>query len=281
MRANRILNNIKVLVCSSLFFFSASLVFASESGVLKVFWNASPASLGRSGASSQRLLRSWTLDALSNLAPVSTREKDPESGQYVQWKGVLISKWIEKELVELPLDQRSQVDLLILKNKKGQQAIIPRYVIKSVPLLLAWEKDHKKIDGEKEPLTVVVPWSTNSKVTQGNLPWGAYEISGVHEIQLTSYLAQYSPLLLKRRTDPAAIRGEKMAVENCLSCHGNGRARGFREFSSSMTDLPQLVSQGHSQGEGPQLSGRDLRAFISYLMEYRSENSSKADASQN
>lgn len=266
MKIHKMINNIKVLFFIVAIVVSFTGVQAAEKVVLKVVWNAS---------SADRLLKTRTLEDLSGMSMVSSRERDPASGQMVEWKGVLISKWIEKELAELPLDQRSQVDLLILKNTQGQQAIIPRYVVKSYPLMLAWEKDQKKLLESNEAFTVVVPWSSGSKITQTHYPWTAYQISGVREIQLSSYQSRFSSLLLKRRTDPAAVRGEKMVVENCLSCHGNGRARGFHDYAAKLSELPQQVSSAHARSEGPELKGRDLRAFMSYLAEYRTEKSTE------
>jgi len=215
MNLHKMSNNINILVgflIVSVFALPAqSIEKPVLKGVLNTF-STSPQSI--------RSLRAWTLEDLSSLSPISSHEKDPLSGHFSQWKGVLISKWIEKELSELPLEQRSEVDLLILKNQKGEQAILPRHVVKAFPVMLAWEKDRKIFSDKDQGFTVVLPWSSNSqKMMRGNLNWSAYQISGVSEVQLTSYQARFSNLFLKRRTDPAAVRGEKMVVENCVSCH--------------------------------------------------------------
>lgn len=275
MKSYRISKNITVLVWIFFVSLSAQSAQSAEKSVLKGVWNTLSTS---SSSQSSRSLRAWTLEDLFSLAPISSHEKDPVSGQLAQWKGVLISKWIEKELSELPLEQRSEVDLLILKNQRGEQAILPRHVVKAFPVMLAWEKDRKTFSDKDQGFTVVLPWSSNSqKMMRGNLPWSAYQISGVSEVQLTSYQARFSNLLLKRRTDPAAVRGEKMVVENCVSCHASGRAPSLTELSPNASNLPQQVTQGHARGGGPKLNGRDLRAFISYLVQYQSENQSAAN----
>jgi cytochrome c553 len=235
--------------------FAVGSVEASEAVVLKAAWRAS---------SAVHPLKSWTLQEWSQLKMASSSEKDPESGQLLHWKGVLISKWIEKELSELPLDQRSQVDLLVFKNEKGEQAIIPRYLLNKYPVMLGFERG-KETSAGKSPLTVVIPWTSKPKIHEENLPLAAYQISGVSEVDFSSYEARFNSLMLKRRTDPAAIRGEKMVVQNCVGCHGNGRAR-------SVPELPLNATFGHPNGNGaPKLNARDVRALVSYMTAYQNE----------
>jgi mono/diheme cytochrome c family protein len=248
--------------------FAVGSAWASEPVVLKAAWQTSGA---------VHSLKSWTLKEFSQLKTSSTAEKDPTSGQLVRWKGVLVSKWIEKELADLPLDQRSQVDLLIFKNNKGQQAIIPRYLLNKYPVLLGFErngknpnnnsaKDYQPGAQDGATLTVVIPWTSRPKIHEENLPLEAYQISGVTEVAFSNFETRFNSLLLKRRTDPAAIRGEKMIVQNCVGCHGNGRAR-------SVPDLSLGAAFGHPEVNGvPKLNTRDLRALVSYMTAYQSEN---------
>lgn len=215
-------------------------------------------------------LKSWLPAELLQINSRLVEEKNHE-GRSIRWKGILFSKWIEQALEALPLASRAQVDLLILKTASGAQAIIPRYVITRFPILLATPALNKVDPTQHRPFSVVVPGNLVSKLLDQGLPVGTFSVQDITEIQLTSYRAKFSSLFLKRRTDPAAIRGEKMFVQNCVSCHSAGRGL-------SLDGHPRnLASSGHPKASGiTQLSDRDVRALISYLQAYRSENPSAA-----
>lgn len=239
----------------------SSSLLANDSFSLKTLWTAAATPLS---------LKAWTIGELSKLSVRSTEEREPETGKLEKWKGVVISKFIEKALADLPLDQRAQVDLVIFKNSQGVESVIPRSLVTKYPLLLAFEKNHKPLGAEE--LTVVVPWTSMPRIASENLPLRAFYLSGVTQIELGSYREHFQTMLLKRRTDPAAIRGEKMYVQNCISCHGAGRAPSITEIS--VGGSRSLASTGHPTNVSgfPKLTPRDLRGLVSYLDAYRAEH---------
>jgi hypothetical protein len=188
----------------------------------------------------------------------------------------VISKFVEQALQELPLEQRASVDLLVLRNAAGKEALIPRSLVTHYPLLLAYQKDGKPLEGAEGPFAVVVPVATSPKIIREGLPLSAYALSGVTEIEFASYQSRYSGLFLKRRTDPAAIRGEKMYVQTCIGCHGAGRARSLSDVTVSATAQVRTVASAlHPPATGaPRLTERDLRALVSYLEAFRAESQS-------
>jgi len=177
-------------------------------------------------------LKSWPLGAISKLKSQSVGEEN-SSGKPARWRGVPLSLWIDQALAEVPLEKRAKVDLVVLTGASGKLAIIPRYVIKKYPILLVYEKDKAPLSAEEGPLASIVPRSVRKQMVAEGLPQNTFGLQGISQVELTSYGARFSNLLLKRRTDPAAIRGEKMFVQTCIACHASGRARPVHEIASN------------------------------------------------
>lgn len=216
-------------------------------------------------------LKTWSLEEIAQLKPTTSSEKD-STGRVAQWKGTLLSKWVEKTLETVPLAERAAVDLLLIKNSSGVSALVPRYLVTKYPFLLAYQKDQQPVNGGDGPLAIVVPVKTKPAILSERVPLNTYAVTAVSTIELTSYQARFHNLILKRRTDPAAIRGEKLFVQNCIACHATGRAKPVGVLSKEGT-ARSLASGGHPQGEGvPELREKDTRALVSYLNAYRLEN---------
>ena len=218
------------------------------------------AELSRAGTRQE--LKNWSLAELRTLRQISCQEKDPQSLKICSWKGVSLSALVDGALKDLSAEERAHVDLVILRNEKGDQALIPRAFVVKYSILLATERDKKNL-GTLGPLYSVAPWTSNSKIKQEGMFLEALFISNVDHIELTNYKERYSGLYLKRRTDPAAMKGEKLFVQNCLGCHATGTSPSGRA----------LASTGHPAVKGlPQLEAKDIRPLASYLDAYRLEN---------
>ena len=216
-------------------------------------------------------LKSWALTDLTHLKKISVREKDPVTGAMSNWQGALLSDVVDTAMSSLPPDSRAQIDLIILKNDTASQAMIPRAFITKYPVILALSRDQKEL-GSLGPVYSVVPWTSRPKSQQEGLPLESYFLSGVKTVELTNYRDHYGPLFLKRRTDPAAMRGEKLFVQNCAVCHAPAE-----NFIKSR--LP--ASDAHPALKGaPRLSDRDRRSLTSYFEAYRAENGLNKDTHQ-
>ena len=216
-------------------------------------------------------LQKWTSDDISQLKRTVSREKDLQSGKMVKWEGVLLSQLIEKTLEKLPLENRAQVDLVILKGKQGESASIPRAFVTKYPLMLAyrWEESNEL---KSSSFHTVVPWSTKPKVLNEELPLESYFLSDVTKIELTNYREKYGPLFLKRRTDPSAMRGEKLFVQNCVCCHSVGRAPAMNRIVEENL-AKKFATQGHpTMAVSLRLSEKDRQSILRYLDNYRLEN---------
>lgn len=141
----------------------------------------------------------------------------PGAGARTAWKGVVLSSWIERLLARIPLTERSQIDLLILKNAQGQERFLPRWVVTRYPVLVATQKAGKPVAPG-----VVLPWTSRPKLLQEELPLEALQLADVTEIKLASWRGRLGSALLARRTDPVALRGEKLHAKNCVVCHSGG-----------------------------------------------------------
>ena len=220
-------------------------------------------------------LKQWTLGELAQLKKSQTREKDPLTGRVLQWEGVVLSQLVDSALEKLPLESRAQVDLVILKGDDGDQAIIPRSFINKYPFLLAyrWSSGAHLSSSPMGPLFSVVPWTSKPSVFNEDLPIEKYFVKSLSKVELASYRELYGPLYLKRRTDPFAMRGEKLYVQNCVSCHHE--ASGSSPHGLLTDEKTQkFMHEGHPSllTTPVRLTDRDRRSVLRYFEAYRSEN---------
>lgn len=243
-------------------------------------------------AGTRQILNQWSLTEFSHLKKVTTREKDLESGKMTKWDGALLLTLVEKALEKLPVENRAQVDLVILKGKGGHSASIPRALLSKYPLMVAYQADGQNLDAKKGPLYSIVPWTSKPKIKNEELPLESFSIPQMMEIELANYREKYSSLFLKRRTDPSAMRGEKLFVQNCVGCHSMGRgpamARIVEEsFSKKFIIQGHPVLGGASLGQSSggasaeasekqsadlRFNERDRKSIIRYLDAHRTEN---------
>ena len=220
-----------------------------------------------------RTLRSWNQGDLKALKPQARSEKDPRSGQSVLWKGVLLQEIVDKSMEALPLEMRAQVDLLVLTGRGGAQTVMPRSVVVKYPVLIAWEKGAQPMD----QVQTVAPWTTRPRILQEGLPVESYFVPELERVELTNFRERYQGLFLRRRTDPVAMRGEKLFVQNCVGCHASQLGSGLTISALTQeTRARTLASQGHPPVRGgvPRLNPADRRYLVSYLAAYRGESQS-------
>jgi len=171
-----------------------------------------------------------------------------------------MSSLLDSVLESLPNESRAQIDLIVLKNRAGQSAFIPRAMISKYPLMLAFQGD---LLSDLSKIHSVVPWNSKPKILREDLPIESFYMSDITQFELTNYHDRFSSFFLKRRTNPSAIRGEKLFIQNCVSCHRVERS------------LPQLTKAalGHPTGTASfKLTERDRRSIICYLEAHRLEN---------
>ncbi len=199
-------------------------------------------------AGQAQVLKTWNGDEIRAFKQTASRERDPGSGELTQWRGVLLSSLLESALSTLSTENKAQIDLVILKNESGLQALIPRALTVKYPVLIAFKKDLSSLDS-------VIPWTSRSKVMQENLPLESYFLKHLTQVEFTNYKELYSEYFLKKRTDPAAIRGEKIFIQSCMACH----------YGSQNKAAVQVFLKAHPKVKGlPKMTEKDLRSLESY-----------------
>ncbi len=218
------------------------------------------------GGGASQVLRDWSFPELFRLKRAASSERDPETGKLVRYEGVLLSQVVEKALEGVTPDQRAQVDLLVLTDRLGHRALIPRSLVTKYPVLVAR-------NGER--LLGVMPWTSRPQILKEEVPVGAYFVSELTALELTSYREKYSPWFLKKRSDPGAVRGEKIFVQNCMSCHSVGNGPGPEQVVSKSSPGFQHPAIVAKTGLGT-LGERERRALASYFDARQLEIQSRA-----
>lgn len=242
-------STIKILAVSPGFLIGSLFVLgvtsARAEAVLNTLWKATLP---------EHPLKAWSVAEIQALKNDSSREADPANGNVKTWKGPLMSLVVEKTIEALPGDQKAQVDLIVLKTATGEQIRIPRWLVTKYPVLLVPKDDSFRL---------VLPWTSKPKIKEEGLPLTRYQLSNITQVVLASYQQEFGSLYLKKRTDPLALRGEKLLVQNCTTCHQMGIENQARKVTTS----------GHPVAkEAPKLENRDLRALTFYLDQLKIEN---------
>ncbi len=223
-----------------------------------------------------RLLKVFRPEDLRVFKQQTRKERTATSQDLFQWRGVLLSDVIDAAMKDMTVEERATVDLVVLGDSGSEAAKveIPRGFANKYPVLLAYERDGKKLEKEG-PFWSVVPFSLNqlqrktasSKGIQDELlPIEKYSLPGIQKIELTNYRNRYhSSLFLSRRTDPLTVRGEKRYVQTCLGCHALNGLPPAAALSEKMA-TPTFVRAKHESVRGmPLLGDVEVKALRSYL----------------
>lgn len=190
--------------------------------------------------------------------------------------GPLLSDLVNQALEKLRPEQRALIDLLVIKGTTGEQALLPRAFVVKYPFLLALTQSGKSL-GALAPKTVA-PWTSRSKIRQEVVSLESLFVSGVEKIEFANYRERFPQYFLKLRTDPAALRGEKLFREACITCHAAGRGPAITELSGDQK-RGVLVSSGHPRVVGmPKLSDRDRRSLVTFLELFKLESTAATSA---
>jgi hypothetical protein len=161
------------------------------------------------------------------------------------------------------MESRAQIDLIVLKGQSGEQALVPRALMTKYPLLVATRQD-RAVQDSHGPLSVVVPWTSKPTIQNEGLPLESFFVSNLTQVELTNYRHQFGGLFLKRRTDPSAMRGERLFVQSCAGCHESGRSQTLVSVvQGSMAK--RFVEKGHPGSDVVfRMNERDRGAILRY-----------------
>jgi mono/diheme cytochrome c family protein len=215
------------------------------------------------------------------------------------WTSINVSNLVDLWIEGMPTEQKAAFDLLVFEKeaeggRSGHRALVPRWLVNKYPIRLAWARKGEPLQGNAGPWALVIPGSSLKAVAKEELPLHHYSGNGFGKVTLTNYRTQFPELFLKRRSDPVSMRGEKLFVQNCMSCHGAGLAPELHlqngtfagesavkdsgkksELGASEVDLKikRIAEVGHpSVPGGPTWGFRDRKALVNYLESFRREN---------
>lgn len=116
-----------------------------------------------------------------------------------------VQSWLEVMTQGLDLNDRAEIDMVSLSNDQGTEVVrVPRYMIVRKRVFF-------KLNKEGEQSYLSLSWKDKKPYYR--------EISKISTIELANHKLVYPGTWLTTRTNPAASRGEKIFVQNCLSCH--------------------------------------------------------------
>lgn len=145
-------------------------------------------------------------------------------------KAEQLRKRVEKALEILTVEERAQIDLIVLESG----------------------------DPAHRPLPVARGWFVVSG--KGDEWWFSEQIQKfpVKEIRLTSYGERFPQFISKKRTEPTAIKGEKLYLRNCVACHEQQLKTAVEEIDLAKHPAVQGLNFG-------KIADKNTRAIRSYL----------------
>jgi len=208
-------------------------------------------------------------DILKKSSEIREKNRD---GRVVAFQGPSLAAWVDEALKGLTAAERAQVDLVVIQGKESRSTrFLPRaFLVKYPQIQLAYLEGGKAVSDAPR---VILPLLTKSKIRSEGVLLEPLQVSGVQEIILTSYQNRAGSARLERRTDPSAMRGEKLYLQDCLSCHGTGAARSL-PIKAGEAGLDAFVSflekRSHPEVEGLksltlQFNDKQLKSIDAYL----------------
>lgn len=222
-----------------------------------------------------KVLKSFELPELQARTLTSLSEKDPlaagGSKESVRFQGLSLSLLIEEATKSFSAADRSDTDLVVLKTRAGREVLMPKAFLVKYPQIQVALKKNGQLLGVEAP-RLILPATTNVKIQKENMLLEPMFVSELASITLSSYERRYGSFFLKRRTDPAAMRGEKLFLQNCVTCHTQPAVA-----MAALTSSEKIAKV--AQGEHPDVPGnhgfsqifdkKAIRSLVSYLEAFR------------
>lgn len=222
--------------------------------------------LGPSGVSQ------WDPEKASKLGQKKIREKDPVTKSSKTWSGVGLKALVDETAGKLPAEQNAEIDLIVVEDAAGKRAMIPRSFVNKYTVVLS-------LSDSKENWDLIAPWSSDKKALKERLPLETFHIQNVKRVTLTNYRNLYGAgLFLKRRTDPLAVRGEKIFVQTCMGCHFQNAVAKPDEMASKVREHKFGENSHLPVGGFPDLHETDWRSLQTYVKASQSEAAAAAAA---
>ncbi len=164
------------------------------------------------------------------------------------WRQKSAQEAFQEVLSAIDSAEQAEIDLVVVKGRDGSLARFPRHLI---------TKGHVKFT-TCEGRSVCLKGVTN----RARIPVEALEVKRVQKIELFNHNEVFPEAKLKDRTNPAASRGEKLWVQNCLSCHG---LKAPELQLKNLKLVESVFNQTHRKFSGFRLDSWDVRGIAAYL----------------
>jgi hypothetical protein len=246
-----------------------------SNAALQIAWEA-PVQEADSGkpVSETRVLKELSLQDLEARKQTTLTEVDPlnkTAKEPAKFQGVSLSALMDDVTKSLTAADRSTTDLVVLKTRAGREVLMPKaFLVKYPQIQLALKRNGQTL-GTEAP-RVVLPATSNAKIQKENMLLEPLFVSELAAVTLSNYERRYGEFFLKRRTDPAAMRGEKLFLQNCVTCHTQP------QVAMAVLTSSEKV-QKVAAGEHPEVPGnhgfkaifdkKALRSLVSYLEAFR------------
>jgi hypothetical protein len=170
-------------------------------------------------------------------------------------KDIPLQAWFDATTVGINLTDRADVDLMTFYGKNPSAvARVPRYMMVRDWIRLRYDSK----------LGYSLRVTGRAKI---DLPVEVFQIQDIQSVQLANHKLVYKGISLNVRTNPAASRGEKLFLQNCLSCHATPRTQTIEPLSLITKLTADHLSKHtaiHSTALKTGLTPKDIRGLEAY-----------------
>lgn len=246
-------------------FLGSVFVCSSEAARLS---SGPPVEVYRLIGGQKTLLKRWQGEEWAKLKVQSINERNLRSGQSQEGSGFVVSQWIQKVTEGLSAPERAEIDLIEFEGSRGH-AWVPWFLINRFRVSMTLG------DGKRAPIgwSLTMPVRSQPEILLEGVPLAAMELEGVERVVLSRYSDRTAGLKLEKRSDPVALRGEKLFQQGCASCHG--QTPNLILTSVSSMD-PAVWQKRHPSVVWAELKDKEWRGLRAFATVWLSETKAKA-----
>lgn len=238
----------------------AGALTSAEALSAQWFWSATPP---------VRQVGELSVAEFPQLKKVELKESVTPGGPLQTVQGYRVSQWVELkfEKEKWTAEQKAAVDLIVFRDRSGKRVPISRVLLTKYPFLLSPEKGSFRL---------IVPTQSQPRIRTEGIPVEAMRLDAVEAVDLAHFKAEFERFFLTKRTDPVALRGEKLALQNCQICHQESlTSPALAAGGWSHLMKPEVLSKflgGHpGNSVQAQLTEKERKSVVSYFNLYRGQ----------
>lgn len=188
-----------------------------------------------------RVLKSWTNEEIQKF---TAKRSDLSAQKFL----------FENSASVLPLNDLASIDLVTITTD-SKTIRVPRFLIWRGFFQFKWNSKTGELS------------SRLKNVESGRIlvPNWYFDVNNIRKIELSDHHVSYPQTSLKIRTNPAASRGEKVFIQNCLACHSVS-TYGSPKLNPAALSKERLTAFATIHKKWPELKldARSERGLIEY-----------------